>query len=135
LRIKIENQNANPVDDRIAVAQKDFIERVAKSNGAVKFEEFTKTDGYEQDFMGMKIYMLEWKATVSVERTIYKSGDGIMGYWQDFHVMNSAKEQNPFFPGKRFDAGKKIYLTGQYSLQKTENGWRVEGYEVKRQQW
>lgn len=122
-------------DERIAMAQADFEQHVAKSQGTIKLESFTKTNGYDQEIMGMKIYVLEWEATLSVEETIYKSGDGIMGYWHNFYVMKSAGEQNSFFPGKRFDAGTKVTLNGTYMFQKKENGWEAGNYEIKRQRW
>jgi hypothetical protein len=124
-----------PTDEKVAVAQKDFERRVGKSNGAIKIDRFAKTNGYDQDFMGMKLYVLEWETTVSVQKEIWKNFNIVEGHWSDFGVLTKKPSYDPFSAAPtHFGAGATIRLTGKYTLQKKDNGWEATEYKVSTEQ-
>jgi len=104
---------------------------VAESDSALSLASFHKTNGYEK---GFGLYVIEWQAEVMFEQAGYKPGNAIIGYWQDFRVL----QQQPgtldsLVVGDtiHFNKGARVRLTGDSVLRKTEQGWRLEGLSVK----
>jgi hypothetical protein len=126
-------------DDRESKVREFLSERItSESQGALKLETFTKTNGYEQDGMGMKMYVLGWQADILTQKEIWKGGNPLEGYWQSFGVMSKKPGfWDSYIAGgstKHFGIDAKIRLTGESNLMKTEQGWRVEGLSVKTSQ-
>lgn len=119
----------NETDERIAKASATFENQVnSESNGRIRLENFTKTDGYEAEISGAKYYTLEFDAIIVIEKESWKAYDLIDGYWSNFYVKSSSKKKSAFEPDlTRFEAGSRIDLSGEYHFMKTENGWRVNG--------
>src|SRR5207249_3708676 len=97
-----------------------------ESGGALLLTSFRKTNGYER---GYGLYVIEWQAEILFEQEGYKPGNAIIGYWQDFRVL----QQQPgtldsLVVGNtiHFNKGARIRLTGDSVLRKTEQGWRIE---------
>jgi hypothetical protein len=115
----------------------DFIaQRInSQSQGTIKLSDFKKTNGYEQEMMGMKMYVLEWAADILVQNEIWKVGNNLEGYWQSFNVTLKKPDYwnayaNANMP-KHFGTGASIHLTGDSRLHKTEKGWIVEELNLK----
>jgi hypothetical protein len=111
---------------------------ISESQGALKLENFKKTNGYEQNILEIKGYIIEWQADISTQQEIWKSGNFLAGYWSNFGVRTkqpgSMDEMMMASSSKHFNKGAKIRLTGDSYLQKTEQGWRVEELSVKTSQ-
>lgn len=105
---------------------------VAESDGALSLAIFRKTNGYEK---GFGLYVIEWQAEVMFEQAGYKPGNAIIGYWQDFRVLEQQPRGLDAAVGGgntvHFDKGQRVRLTGDSMLRKTEQGWRLEGLSVK----
>lgn len=119
-------------DERESKARKYLLERVAaESQGAFKLLSVTKTNGYEGE---QRLYVLEWEARLSVEKEVWKPGDAIGGYWNNFGVLlREPAGLDTLLAGaaKHLERGSRITLTGNCAMRKTDNGWRVESFEVK----
>ncbi len=107
---------------------------ISQSRGALTLLSFQKTNGYEQDVT--KMYVLEWQAEIGFQQEGYKAGNGFIGYWQDFRVLQ--QQPGPLesigMSTIHFNKGARIRLTGDSVLRKTEQGWRIEGLTVKTSQ-
>ena len=121
-------------DDREAKARASFIERVtSESKGLLSVEHFAKTNGYDRETDGTKIYVLEWEGRLSAQRQVWKAGNAVAGHWQTFAVFTQEPgtlDRLALGGTTRFYAGAKIRLTGQCRFRKTDNGWRVEQFTV-----
>lgn len=115
----------------------DFLEQKvsSESQGTMKLSNLTKTNGYDQEDMGMKMYILEWSANISVQSEIWKAGNNLEGYWDNFSVTI---EKPGFWDAyasanmpKHFGIGASIVLTGESKLHKTEQGWIVKQLKIK----
>lgn len=116
------------VEDREQMASDYLGQRVAtESGGALILDAFTKTNAYEQNAMGLELYVLEWQGQLTAQQDIRKGGDVFVGYWQDFDVLAEGQWSTG---SKRFPKGAKFGLNGTVTFQKTENGWRAKEYEV-----
>jgi len=122
-------------DDREAKAKEYLQQKISDQSGnALKLENFTKTNGVEQDVMGMKMYVLEWTIQTSVQNNVWKAGNPMpgMGFWSDFKTLTKRPE-NEYLLGKdgpHLAVGTNIRFTGNCKLQKTEQGWRAESYYI-----
>jgi hypothetical protein len=115
----------------------DFFEQKvsSESQGTMKLNNLKKTNGYDQEVMGMKMYILEWSADISVKNEIWKVGNNLEGYWNNFSVTLAkpgfwdayASVNMP----KHFGIGASIVLKGESTLHKTEKGWIVEELNIK----
>lgn len=125
-------------DDRESKVRASLEQKVSsQSNGIIKLDDFRKTNGYDQNMMGMQVYVLEWQADISTQQEVWKAGNAFEGYWQRFEVMTSKPGGwDAFLAGepKHYGVGANIRLTGTSKLQKTEEGWRVEELTVKTSQ-
>ncbi len=131
----------NAAKSSMEPAVKSYLQQriTSESRGALALLEFTKVNGYEQEIT--KLYVLEWQAEIQFQQEGWKLGDAFMGYWNDFQIA----AQNPKTGGlndlllaaggkgdaKHFNKGAKLRLTGDCTLRKTEQGWRVEEFTVK----
>lgn len=130
-----DDKPVTQTDERAAITQKDFQEAVSKSNGAIKLDWFKKTNGYEQNAAGMEFYVLEWDASLTVQKECWKVANPIFGNWQNFYVLSTGRDPMSYNKPAHFTPGTKLLLSGQYTLQNTENGWRVSGdYTLKKEQ-
>lgn len=122
-------------DNRESIVR-DYLTQKAvdESHGAIMLQTFQKTNGYDQQAQGLKLYIMEWQVEVSVQREAWKGGDAIAGYWQDFTAAPGRPDGFMAASWKRFKKGASVRLTGQSTLLKTDNGWRVEESEVKKWQ-
>jgi hypothetical protein len=125
-----------PADDRESIVNAVIRQAViSQSGGAIGLSSFQKTNGYEQDVT--KLYVLEWQAEIVFQQAGYKAGDAIIGYWQNFRVLQqqpSALDSLIVGHTIHFNKGARIRLTGDSVLRKTEQGWRIEGLTVKTSQ-
>jgi len=123
-------------DDRESKAREFLQQRVStESRGAINLDSFSKTNGYEQELMGTKMYVLEWRAEVSIRQDVWKGGNNLIGYWGSFGVMTEEPSSMDSLmmasAPRRFAKGTVVTFTGQCALRKTDNGWRVEDLKVK----
>jgi hypothetical protein len=106
----------------------------SESKGACKLVDFVKVNGVQRDFMGQKIYTLEYRLRIDLLRDFWKASKdkwlGAEWYWDDFRVLNQKGdvyaetwESNYKF----YKAGTKIEITGEIEFENTDNGWRVSG--------
>jgi hypothetical protein len=125
-----------PSDDRVPIVNAVLRQAViSQSGGALSLSSFEKTNGYEQDVT--KMYVLEWQAEILFQQEGYKAGDAIIGYWQNFRVLQqqpSALDSLIVGNTIHFNKGARVRLTGDSVLRKTEQGWRIEGLTVKTSQ-
>jgi hypothetical protein len=105
---------------------------ISQSRGALSLSSFHKTNGYEQEVT--KMYVLEWQAEIVFQQEGYKAGDGFIGYWQDFRVLQQQPSTlDSLVVGNtiHFNKGARIRLTGDSTFRKTEQGWRLEGLKTR----
>lgn len=105
-----------------------------ESRGALSLAGFRKTNGYER---GYGVYVIEWQAEILFQQEGYKAGDFFMGSWQDFRVLQrqpGTLDSLVVGNTKHFNKGTTIRLTGDATMRKTEQGWRLEGLSVKTSQ-
>jgi hypothetical protein len=79
-----------------SAALKNFKNLFAQAGDALAFHSFEKTNGYDQNYGGTKLYILEWEARFTVTREIWKRWDMIQGSWNDFNVTTTPRN-NPSF--------------------------------------
>ena len=122
-------------DDRESKAREFMNQRVtSESQGILSLGRFTKTNGYDQEVQGTKMYVLEWQAEVTTRDDIWTAGNAIVGYWQTFAVMTQQPGQwdNLMAGGtSHIEKGLTVRLTGATKLRMTDNGWRPETLTVK----
>jgi hypothetical protein len=124
------------IDDKESKVHDFLGQKVSsESQGTIKLNNLKKTNGYDQEFMGMKMYILEWSADISVQSEIWKAGNNLEGYWQNFSVT---VEKPGFWDAyasvnmpKHLGIGASVLLTGESKLHKTEKGWIVEELNIK----
>ena len=125
-------------DNREAKAHEYLQQKIAsESQGAITLDRFTKTNGYDQDSLGTKMYVLEWQAQISFQAEGWKAGNALVGYWETFDVLTRQPGSlNSLVMGgaTRFDKGTKVLLSGDSMFRKTDKGWRVEALTVKTSQ-
>ncbi|MFN8287811.1 MAG: hypothetical protein U0V74_13725 [Chitinophagales bacterium] len=118
-------------DNRADLVKQALSERVSKeSEGAMSLSSFKKTNAVEQEFAGMKAYVVEFEAVIKIEKECWKAGNGISGYFDNYRVRLTAPQGgwdsydmgNP----KHFAAGEEITFKGEGTLVKKENGWEVD---------
>lgn len=132
LPINIQNNKLTSDDKELAVNTVLKQRVAAQSRGAISLVSFRKTNGYEQG--NSQLYVLEWQSDIIFEQSGYKAGDMFVGYWQDFSVLSQKPGTlDSLVVGDtiRFDKGTKVRLTGNSTLRKTEQGWRIEDLSVK----
>lgn len=116
-----------PADDREQTVHAVLRQAVmAQSRGALSLSSFQKTNGYEQEVT--KMYVLEWQAEILFQQEGHKMGNGFVGYWQDFRILQQQPgtlESIGMSP-RHFNKGARIRLTGDSTFRKTEQGWRLE---------
>lgn len=105
----------------------------SQSGGALLVSSFSKTNGYAQ---GYGIYVIEWQALILVQQECWKSGDMFAGYWQNFQVfLRQPSGIDAVVVGvgtaKHLQKGQSVRLGGNAFMRKTEQGWRLENFEVK----
>lgn len=111
-------------DNRESIAHEHLQQQItAQSGGALTLSSFSKTNGYDQETGGMKLYTLEWEARLAVQADTWKAG------WSDFGVLGappSALESAVTgVTPRQLKKGSTVVLLGQSKLQKAERGWRV----------
>ena len=99
-------------------AKKILESKIAKeSGGLIKLVSFTKTNAILSEVQGVKVYTLEYEATIEF----------LEGRWwlftQGFRV---SRRESATFASARFRAGERRSITGEMEFKKTERGWRGE---------
>jgi hypothetical protein len=131
---KVEAQKTKatvPVENAVNVYLRQKV--TSESGGNLSLTGFRKTNGYEQ---GYGIYVIEWQAEILFQQECWKPGDIFEGYWQNFSVLERQPQGLESVivgvgTAKHYDKGTTIRLTGNATLRKTEQGWRIEGFSVK----
>ncbi|MEK6371275.1 MAG: hypothetical protein AABO58_01135 [Acidobacteriota bacterium] len=116
-------------DQRESLVKEHLKQQIAEqSSGALLLSSLRKTNGYDQDLGGMKLYTLEWEARLAVQTDAWKAA------WSDFSVLAappSAFESAVFgVTPRQLNKGATVLL-GESKLQNTEQGWRVVDSNVK----
>ena len=122
-------------DGRQAIEQ-----AIAKdSRGQIRLLAFSKTNGSMGEFMGVKLYELEFRATIEFtedckwitgmfgEQMGFKTADlprSKRFNWKDF--MDNVEQ-----PGVKVRQGKQIKLVGAVLFELTDNGWRKSGIKIR----
>jgi len=132
--------NACSLADHRPAKVRDYLTArvTSESGGALALHAFTKTNGYQQELMGMKMYVLEWQVEIEFQREAWKAGNALVGYWDNFGLT---LEKPGFWQSfgmasapKLFEKGTRVRLGGQSTLLKTDQGWRVESSDVQSSQ-
>ena len=127
--------SCNLFDNKEKLAKEHLVQLISnQSEGAISLIKFTKTNGLEKNEMGEIFYVLEWEATIEVHQDIWKGGDAIGGYWNNFNVMKKKPDfWGAFLQGepKLFIKGTTLVLNGLSKFEKTENGWRIVEIHIK----
>ena len=111
-------------DQRPALARQQLEVQVAKqSNGAFAVAAFRQTNGYDLQREGMRLYTLEWEATLDAQ------GDGWKAGWAEYGVLksppNAMEAAVRGVSSQRILKGATAVLLGKSTLQKADRGWRV----------
>lgn len=111
-------------DRREPVTREHLQELIAsQSSGALTLVSMAKTNGYDHERDGMKLYTLEWEAQLQVHSDGWKAG------WRDFTVLSSPPNALAAavegVSTKRLLKGATAVIQGNSSLQKADRGWRV----------
>ncbi|MGZ5443934.1 MAG: YARHG domain-containing protein [Thermoanaerobaculia bacterium] len=116
-------------DRRESVARESLTEHVrSQSNGALMLGNMMKTNGFVHQRDGMKLYTIEWQATLQVHADGWKAG------WRDYSVLSA--QPNAFAAAveglsvRRLLKGGAVQLKGKSELQDADQGWRVVESEV-----
>jgi len=141
------NTETNAVDDKEKGAKEGVEQYITlKSEGAIKLDNFKKTNGYEKEERGIKLYVIEWEAQVSVveeflvgyvekDNNLINTGGSNCGSfkiklkgsydyenWANNNFPDGSWRKNSY---RRLYPGTTEKLTGNCKLQKTDNGWRM----------
>ncbi|MCX6539832.1 MAG: hypothetical protein NT151_13000 [Acidobacteria bacterium] len=134
----IGTQACSIADNREALARQYFDQKVSgQSGGAIALARFAKTNGFDQELAGTKMYVLEWSADLSIVKDIWKQGNAFVGYWSNFAVLArepSTLENLALAGSTFFEEESAVRLTGTCQFRQTDNGWRVEECDVKASQ-
>ena len=126
--------SCNLLDNKESTVHNALQNQIAtESGGALQLNKFKKTDGIEQEFMGAKLYTLQWQATLTAKNEFWKAGNPFSGYCQSFHVIKKEPHGWDAFMAsnpKHFTAQTPIYLNGETTLTKNENGWKIQNTKV-----
>jgi hypothetical protein len=113
---------------RAALEQK--IQR--QSNGLIRLVSFQKTDGVEQELMGMKLYQMKYTATIEFTDNCYwGDGNGLIGWQGGFTADRpsgggaTASFLDTSMHYKAGSKGQQEQVSGTLTFQKTENGWSL----------
>lgn len=105
----------------------------SESKGACKLVEFNKQNGVEKDIFGQKIYTLEYRLTIELQKDCWKeSEDRLLAanwYWRNFSVLNKRGDEL-FLNYAYFTKGTTIEITGAIDFENTDNGWRITGADI-----
>jgi hypothetical protein len=116
-------------DHRERVTREGLTEQiVSQSNGALTLLTINKTNGYDHEQDGIKLYTLEWEASIQVLANGWKAG------WSDYRVLsarpNALDAAVSGISIKRLVHGGTVTLQGKSALQKADRGWRIFESEV-----
>lgn len=123
-------------DNREGIAKEQLQQNVkSQSESALVVTTFKKTNGYDQNFSGFNLYVIEWETDLTTKREIWKiSPDGFgQFYWSNFSVSTTdPKTWKGMWnsPYQHLDKNAVVHLTGQTVLLKTENGWQARDWKV-----
>jgi hypothetical protein len=115
-------------DGRTALDQK--IQR--ESNGLIRLVSFQKTDGVQQEVMGMKVYQMKYTATIEFTDNCYwGNGSGLIGWQGGFTAdrpsgggtLASLMDTSSHY--KAGMKGQQEQVSATLTFQKTENGWSL----------
>jgi len=111
-------------DNREPLARQHLEAQVtANSNGALTLLAFKKTNGFNQERDGMKLYTLEWEAQLQAQANGWKAG------WSDFRLPssrpNALEAAVMGVSTHHILKGATAVLLGKSTLQKADRGWRV----------
>jgi hypothetical protein len=95
----------------------------SESQGAFTLAQFQKTNGYDQQAQGLQLYVMEWQGDIFVQREVWKGGDALVGYWQDFSALPGRPTGFTGNAWKHFSKGANIHVIGDATLLKTDQGW------------
>lgn len=109
-----------------------------ESEGIMSLNDFTKTNGQKQQFLGMDLYTVEFIAVIKFENNGYKCIESKGLIWDSFYInSDSSKACNYSFEvgyyniyAYKFPKGQLITLTGKIHLELTDSGWRGSSYEL-----
>jgi hypothetical protein len=133
--------NVIPVDNssKVIGIAKPFMDKQisTESKGACKMVEFYKQNGVEKDIFGQKIYTLEYRLIIELQRDFWKEsadkGLNANWYWGDFNALEKKGDvyaeafTNNY---QHFSKGTKIEITGVIDFENTDNGWRMTGVNM-----
>lgn len=95
----------------------------ANSNGLIRLASFQKTNGIAQEIEGMKLYEMEYTADIEFLEDCVWSGT-YRGEARLFYAEPRGQRKwfGAFEPASK---GQHQRLTGRFSFQKAEKGWRL----------
>ena len=98
-----------------------------ESNGRIELVSIEKTNSIDQEFMGQKVHIIDYKAKIKILEDCFmyvnKSGTGPF-----IKTFKTFKEQPEFIPSLEMqfvecDKGTEVSYDGSASFSDTENGW------------
>ncbi len=95
-----------------------------QSNGLIRLASVTKKNGQEAEFLGAKIYVIEYEAKIEFLGDCYWGGP--MGQMSFETIRDTPGPFNAMmFAGRKKAAkGQTTRVTGTLRFEKTEKGWR-----------
>ncbi|WP_143065555.1 hypothetical protein [Mucilaginibacter sp. OK283] len=92
---------------------------------------FKKTNGIMRNVMGQYVYEIDFEITIQTQRGGYKTGNGMVGYWQDFSL--SPQKPDLYATGQQFlydvkfvPVGTVLVFTGEITLESSDNGYQIK---------
>lgn len=113
-------------------AQRELESKIAKeSGGLIKLVSFTKTNAILSEVQGVKVYTLEYEATIEFleDRSWLHRTYGVVpgiGFFRVIQHKPHGREREK----KSVKAGQRESITGEIKFEKMEKGWRKTSYVV-----
>jgi tetratricopeptide (TPR) repeat protein len=98
---------------------------VGSDVGRIKLVNFHKTNGQEQEMMGIKLYRMEFEYEIEFTRDCAWDGRSIDTYEPCTEMVSGILKCHPVKAGRRGTA------TAAITFEKMENGWRLQEYKYE----
>ncbi len=106
---------------------RDFLaQKMSQQAGDIfVLDSLVKTDGYEKEEKGMKVYVMEYDLYITALHAFWKSGNAFEGYWQSFQASRNKPANNPNSAPQFYQQNSRLKLSGNATFQKTERNVRM----------
>ena len=106
---------------------RDFLSQKMKQQAGDIFviDSLVKTDGYEKEEKGMKVYVMEYDLYITAVHSFWKSGNAFEGYWQSFQASRNKPANTANSSPQFYQQNSRLKLSGHSTFQKTERNVRM----------